>query len=328
MFESLKYIKKKFPYFLDMTEDSNVTKVTKLLDDSYIDICNSLERVRDGYYYLNTPYPLLELMDAPVMINQENTIVFKINDLNEGDTISFNSLLFGELGEAKLEELEEKEFKEHISIITGTVKDNIRNYHVSIIADDIKTVTIVNLGTGDETVKEFEYTAHQKEYTQEIPLTSDDYKVTVETWNEYTYTSYTTDYNPDLDHVSKTLTGATRRNYLKNDTKTIIVDAVVDTNTGDDINDGLTMNTAYQSLTHAIQLGRKVIGFIGCEKSKNYTLTTDTTIIGDGEQSQLTDVVIWLEPRANLILKNILFNNVLITEKTVHNTTNTTILIR
>lgn len=328
MFESLKYIKKKFPYFLDMTEDSNVTKVTKLLDDSYIDICNSLERVRDGYYYLNNPYLSLVLVDVPVLVNHENTVVLKINDLNVGDTISFNSSLFGELGEAKLEEVTEEEFKEHISIQVETVTEDMKNYHLSIVADDIKTISIINLSTNEESVKEFEYTTHQKEYTQSIPLTSDDYKVTVETWNEYTYISYTSEYNPDLDRISNTLTGATRRNYLKKDTKTIIVDVIVDTNTGDDNNDGLTMNTAYQSLTHAINMKRKVIGFLGCEKSKNYTLTTDTTIIGDGEQSQLTDVVIWLEPGANLILKNILFNNVLVTEKTVRNTTNTTILIR
>ena len=151
----------------------------------------------------------------------------------------------------------------------------------------------------------------------------------VETWNEYTYITYTNILNPDLDSISYSLVGATRRDYTRfTSAEDVFVDVIVNTLTGDDNNDGLTMSTAYKSLTKATSLPVNVIGFLGYEESLNIWVLYDTTIIGMGEQSNLSNVQFWVEPGAKLTLKNIILNNQLITEKSVMNTGENSILIR
>lgn len=315
MFESLKYIQRKFPYFLDMTEDSNNYKVTQLIDDIYIDDCNSLEKVRDGYYY-NHHVTSLDL-DRPVIVDQENTLVFKTTSLSVGDLVSFTSSLFGDLGTVGLTG-DDGDLNEHINIFK-------EDYLIRVIAKDIKSVTVTDLVTSKETVNCFEYEEHRNSY--ESSIGTSDYCVTVETWNEYTYTTYTNQLNPDLDRISHTLSGATRRNYTNTD-NTVKVDCIVDTVTGDDNNDGLTMKTAYKTLTKAINMGWGRIGFIGYADSLTIPILDDTIIIGSGEQSKLENISFWIEPGAKLTLENLTLGDTLTPSKSVGNVSDKTILIK
>lgn len=304
MFESLKYIKKKFPYFLNMAEDSNNHKIACLLDEVYIDDCNSLEKIRDGYYYLHHK-DILEL-DQPAVCGFENTLVFRTASLNSGDCVSFTSKLFGDLGTTLLVDDDIGDFMEHINIIGDFVR---------VVADDIKSVTI-----NDEVVAEFGYDEHVSLYEDNI---SDECTITVLTWNEYTYTTNTNEYNKDIDSISNTLSGATRRNYINLD-KTVSVDCIVNTLTGDDNNDGVTM--PIKSLTQAIH--NRTIGFIGYADSLSLVILNDTTIIGSGEQSKLNNISFWIEPGAKLTLENIMLGDTLTSFNSVGNVSDKSILIK
>lgn len=149
MFESLKYIEKKFPSFLDMTSDSNNYKVVNLLDEIYTRDYDNLEKIRNGYYY------------------------------NYNDTL-----------------------REHIS-----VNNNI----LTVVAEDISSITVTKDSTGEIIKVEFPYSDHRNSY--ETNIGSGEYLIIVQTWNEYTYTTITTGYNSDIDLISNTWSGATRRDY-------------------------------------------------------------------------------------------------------------------
>ena len=323
MYNSLKYIQRKFPYFINMN-NSNTCKITELLDEEFMDMHDSLEKIRNGYYFLNNhaDYDLV-LDKAPLVYNIDNKVIFTTNKDTILDHIEFSNKFEGYLGSSVLEGDDELtgELHEHISIKSETIDNNLKKYSVMIYATNIKEITVKNIIKDEETTKKFNKGTNY--YIHNIPPSSDYYQITVQTYNEYTYISYTNQYNPDLDDTSYTYNGCVRRNY-NNPTKTILVDTIVDTINGDNNNNGWNMKTAFKSLRAALKYN--TIGFVGSEKLGNIPITHNTTIIGD-KKSEFIDTYFWVEPRQKLTLKNLYLNNKFIIEQTVINPTNKSILI-
>lgn len=323
MYNSLRYIQRKFPYFLDMN-NSNTRKITELLDKEFMDICDSLEKIKNGYYFLNNHMDYDLVLDKPPFIyNNENKIIFTTSKDTDFDHVEFTSKYGGYLGSSVLEGDAELagELHEHISIKPETIDNNLKKYSVMIYATDIKEITVKNITTDEETTRKFNKGTNY--YVHNIPPSTDSYQITVQTYNEYTYTSYTNQYNPDLDNISASYTGCVRRNY-NNLAKTIMVESIVDTYNGDNKNNGKNMKNALKSLRKALK--SKIIGFIGSEEVGNISITHNTTIIGD-KKSELINTYFWVEPNQKLTLKNLYLNNKFITEQTVINNNTKTILI-
>lgn len=323
MYDSLKYIQRKFPYFLDM-KNSNTCKITELLDKEFIDILDSLEKVKNGYYFMNDHLDYdLTLGKTPLLYKEDNKIIFTTNKDIDFDHVDFNSAVKGYLGTSTITGDGELAggLHEHISIKPETIENNLKKYIVTVYATDIKEILVKNIITDEETFLTFEKGTNY--YTHHIAPTTDYYQIIVKTYKEYTYVSYTNQYNPDLDTISYTYNGCVRRNY-NNFAKTVLVDTIVDTINGKDNNNGWNMKTAFKSLRQALKYNN--IGFIGSEELGNIPITHNTTIMGN-KKSELNNTYFWVEPNQKLTLKNLYLNNKFITEQTVINTNNKTIFI-
>ena len=159
MYNGLEYIEEKFPHFFDFSENSNNRKISHVIHHNFKELYNSLEAVRNSYYFLE--------------------------DANNGNL----------------------NFTEHLSIETLT-----DSYNIIVSAPDIKQIRIHDLNDKTEKTINFDLREHKNKYNLEITPITHDYKVVAETWEEYTYTSYSNQINPDLDIIAK-LVGCSRRNY-------------------------------------------------------------------------------------------------------------------
>jgi hypothetical protein len=209
MYNGLRYLEEKFPYFFDFSEGTNNEKIAHIMHHEFKDLLNDLEAIRNGYYFLEDVLESdLTIKNIPAIAFENNEVTFRTTGYNLGDEISFYSKEFGNLGTVKLErDVEDLGFTEHISI--ETIDDY---YNITVTAVDIKEIKVYDLD--DETVNyiSFDFRQHQLNYELTVMPNTHAYKVIVRTWKEYTYTSYSNQTNEDLDIIG-TMVGCSRRNY-------------------------------------------------------------------------------------------------------------------
>jgi hypothetical protein len=214
MYNGLKYIQHIFPYFFDFSEGTNNEKLSKIIHHNFKELLNSVEAIRNSYYFYNNDAgSYLESNYSPVVADDTNEISLITSEVDEGSSIKFTSDLFGDLGSDDLKAIDVlSEFNEHISIIRNNLLGDAYNFTLKVLAKDIKDIEIDNLDTGNVNFVSFDYDEHVNSYMTNIPISEDDYKITVNTWEEYTYVSYTNKINIDLDIIGN-LVGCKRRDY-------------------------------------------------------------------------------------------------------------------
>ena len=317
MFNGLEYVINKFPRFMDFTKDSNNSKVANIIHHNFKELYNSLRAVRNGYFFLNgEDYSAPELEHFPVFVDEKNEITLTTTECEVGDSVNFRSRLFGDLGDATLEYYAtEGDFKEHIGIETA-----YDTFKIHVSAPDIKRIRTTDITDNTVSTIKFDYKTHQKYYNYTVKPITHVFKVEVETWDEYTYTSYSNRINTDLDRLG-VLVGSKRREYTTTSIQTIVVDFFVNTEDGDDNNHGLTIDKPFKSLRKALQMvntKKNKIAFVGNEKLVNVPVNSDTIIYGLGKKSVI-DADFWIRPKTELTLQNLVLNRFLLTKRSIKN---------
>jgi hypothetical protein len=201
------HIRSLFPYFYDFSPRTNNDRILHIMNNEYRRLRNSLEQIRCGYYYRNAkPLQSIQLEHTPLTEEDSNSLRYITTNEDEY-TALFRSEHDGTIGSAQTEVTGTiSESSEHINI------EHYGNYYrLYVYANDIKSISIT--GDGYTSLFTFDYLEHQSYFTKTIGLTSNQYKVTVVTYDEYTYESSTGEYNTDLDKMALFL-GVQRREFL------------------------------------------------------------------------------------------------------------------
>ena len=133
MFKSIEHILEYFPMFLDKTDDSNLHKLATVLGIEYKEIRNTLESVRDGYYYMGGgEVNNLNLESTPARIHEKNNALLETPD-NTNGIVNFTSTNEGHLGDVDLTNYDNLELE-----TPSLMKDKNNNiiYSTSTLKDD------------------------------------------------------------------------------------------------------------------------------------------------------------------------------------------------
>lgn len=156
MYKSLEYIKKYFPYFLDKSSTSNTHKVSGLIDKSYKETLNSLEKIRNGYLFLQDPESWMEHISISTT-EYEGTQSYKIDILAE----DIKELTISNLTTGK-EEKVEFTYDDHKNVYTYILAYSTDNFLVTV-----------------ETWHEYTYTTNTSDYNTDLDLVSAGYSGSV-----------------------------------------------------------------------------------------------------------------------------------------------------